>query len=217
MLFRSDPPTAAITANQSVLSNVTGLDLGKISIADQDLAQRYSIVSSDDRFVVVDGSLVVAPGKSISETDALRISVPIVATEVGADGRSYPLNVELNRIPNAKPWQNRLNPLDVNRIDGVDPLDVLAIINALNNGEGARLPFPRPANSLSLPDYDVDGDGTINPLDVLAIINFLNKKSNGEGEDLPAAPISEAIDHNAWLAAYTQIEEETLSARRRRG
>ena len=213
----NDPPTAAVAANPSVLSNVTGLDLGKISIADQDLAQLYTIVSSDDRFVVVGGSLVIAPGKSLSETDALRISVPIVATEVAADGRSYPLNVELNRIPNAKPWQNRLNPLDVNRIDGVDPLDVLAIINALNNGEGTRLPFPRPANSLSLPDYDVDGDGTINPLDVLAIINFLNKKSNGEGEDLPAAPISETIDHNAWLAAYTQIEEEALSARRRRG
>ena len=55
-----------------------------------------------------------------------------VHTEVGADGKTYPLNVALTRITNRFPWQNQLNPLDVDRVDGVNPLDVLALINAIN-------------------------------------------------------------------------------------
>ena len=133
----------------------------------------------------------------------------------------YALNIGLNRIPNTNPWQNRLNPLDVNRDDSVDPLDVLAIINALNESEVSRLPLPRPASTLSLPDYDVDRDGTLNPLDVLAIINFINDNPSGEGEEEPqnlrTAIIQTASDDAAWLTAYTQIEEERLSLRRRRG
>ena len=199
----------------NVLSNVTGLDLGKISIADQDPGQLYTILSSDNRFIIVDGKLFVAPGLSLRETDSLGSTVPIIATEIGADGKSYNMNIGLSRIPNPKPWQNRLNAHDVNRVDGVDPLDALAIINALNADEGF-LPFPRPASTLGLPDYDVDGDGTINPLDVLAIVNFINLKANGEGEALDPMPALETVDDANWLAAYMQIEEENLSLRRRR-
>ena len=217
----NDPPTAASVANTGILSNVSGLFLGKISIVDQDSGQLYTIVSSDDRFVIVDGNLFVAPGKGVGETDRLQMLVPIVATEIGSDGKSYALNIGLNRIPNTNPWQNRLNPLDVNRDDGVDPLDVLAMINALNGSEVSRLPLPRPASTLSMLDYDVDGDGTLNPLDVLAIINFINNKPSGEGEqerqNLHSETIQTASSDAAWLTAYTQIEEERLSLRRRRG
>ena len=114
-MVTNDPPTAASVAKPSILSNVSGLPLGKISIVDQDPGQLYTIVSSDDRFVIVDGNLFVASGKAVSETDPLQMLVPIVATEIGSDGKSYALNIGLNRIPNTNPWQNRLNPLDVNR------------------------------------------------------------------------------------------------------
>ncbi len=217
----NDPPTAASVAKPGILSNVSGLLLGKISIVDQDSGQLYTIVSSDDRFAIVDGNLFVAPGKGVDETDRLQMLVPIVATEIGSDGKSYALNIGLNRIPNTNPWQNRLNPLDVNRDDGVDPLDVLAIINSLNGSDVSRLPIPRPASTLSMLDYDVDGDGTLNPLDVLAIINFINNKPSGEGEEerqnLHSATIQTASGDAAWLTAYSQIEEERLSLRRRRG
>ncbi len=219
----NDPPTAASVANPDLLSNVTGVSFGKISIADQDQGQKYTVISSDDRFIVVGENLVVAPDRYVDETDPIQIVIPVVVTEVGADLKSYTLNVGLNRIPNRNPWQNRLNPLDVNRENGVDPLDALAIINALNAGDVSRLPFPRPASTLSLPDFDVDGDGTINPLDALAIINFLNVKASGEGEKeeqsnaLPSSPIGTKLDDGSWLAAYTQIEEERISTRRRRG
>ena len=211
----NDAPTAVTVPISNVLSNVSGLDLGKISIADQDPGQLYTILSSDNRFIIVDGKLFVAPGLSLKETDSLGLAVPIIATEIGADGKSYNMNIGLTRIPNPKPWQNRINALDVNRVDGVDPLDALAIINALNADEGF-LPFPRPASTLGLLDYDVDGDGTINPLDVLAIVNFINLKANGEGEALDPMPALETVDDANWLAAYMQIEEENLSLRRRR-
>ena len=61
----------------------------------------------------------------------------------------------------------------------------------------------------------------LNPFDVLAIINFINDKPSGEGEEEPqnlrTAIIQTASDDAAWQTAYTQIEEEQLSLRRRRG
>ncbi len=221
ILDANDPPTAATVANPTILSNVSDLSLGKLTIADQDPGQLYTVVSSDDRFIVIDGNLVLAPGKGVNETDPLQMIVPIIVTEIGADSKSYSLNVALNRFSNISPWQNRLNPLDTNRSGGVDPLDALAIINAINAGQLGRLPFPRPASSLSLPDFDVDGDGSLNPLDVLAIINSINNKARGEGEakeKLSAlSPIGMAHDDAAWLNAYTQIEDEWNTIRRRRG
>ncbi len=217
----NDPPTAATVANPNLLSNIAALSLGRLSIADQDASQRYTVVSGDDRFTIVDDNLVLASGRAIGDVDPLQFSVPIVVTEIGANSNSYNLNVPINRIPNQSPWQNRLSRFDVNRIDGVNPLDVLALVNALNANDFPRLPFPRPASTLGLPDYDVDGDGTLNPLDVLAIVNFLNGAGNGEGEAKPNAissdPVRVALDDATWLAAYTQIEEERVVLRRRKG
>ena len=228
VLDANDPPTAASVATPNLISNVTGLSLGTIAITDQDVGQTYNILTSDDRFAIQDGKLIVAAGKFLSETDPLQISVPIIVTETVDNGRSYNLNIAVNRISNRNPWQNRLNPQDVDRIDGVNPLDVLAIINAVNEGR-SQLSFPRPASTLDQPDFDVDGDGAISPLDVLSIINTINGTAGGEGEStrerhdapLVAVPLSTDIvrpefDDAAWLAAYTQIEEERASTRKRR-
>ena len=217
----NDPPTAATVANPRLVSNISELSLGKIAIADQDVGQQYIIISGDDRFTILNDNLVLAPGKAVGDSDPIQFFVPIIVTEIGANSNSYNLNVALERIPNKNPWQNSINALDVDRVDGVNPLDALAIINAINGNDFSLLPFPRPANTLGLPDYDVDGDGTINPLDVLAIINFLNNPSSGEGEAKPnrlsLEPIHVEWDDATWLAAYTQLEEERMATRRRRG
>ena len=218
----NDPPTGASVADPKILSNVSGLNLGVIDVVDQDVGQKYSIVSLDDRFVVVNGSLALAPGKNVGNSDALQIVVPIIATEVGTTPNSYPLSVNLVRTPNPQPWQNLLIPQDVDRIGGVNPLDVLAIVNAINGDLLGSLPFPRPASTLSQPDYDVDADGSLSPLDALAVINFLNARGNGEGEGTTAVPplltakVENQVD-DTWLIAFTQLEEERSLQRRKRG
>jgi hypothetical protein len=218
----NDPPTGASVADPKILSNVSGLNLGVINVVDQDVGQKYSIVSLDDRFVVVNGSLTVAPGKSVGNSDALQIFVPIIATEVGTTPNSYPLSVNLVRTPNPSPWQNQPLPQDVDRSGGVNPIDVLAIVNAINGDLLGSLPFPRPASTLSLPDYDVDADGSLTPLDALAVVNFLNARGSGEGEKTTAVPpplaakVQNQLD-DIWLIAFNQLEEERSLQRRKRG
>jgi hypothetical protein len=218
----NDPPTGASVADPKILSNVSGLNLGVINVVDQDVGQKYSIVSLDDRFVVVNGSLTIAPGKSVGNSDSLQIVVPIIATEVGTTSSSYPLSVNLVRTPNPRPWQNLPLPQDVDRVGGVNPLDVLAIVNAINGDLLGSLPFPRPASTLVRPDYDVDADGSLTPLDALAVINFLNARGSGEGEGTTAVPpaltakVENQID-DTWLIAFTQLEEERALQRRKRG
>ena len=83
------------------------------------------------------------------------------------------------------PYQNPVNPFNVDDDSSVSPLDVLAIINLLN-ARGASIPVDDLPDST---DYvDVNGDNQVDPLDVLALINFINaggntnRKGEGEGE-----------------------------------
>jgi hypothetical protein len=75
---------------------------------------------------------------------------------------------------------------------------------------------------LSLPDYDVDADGSLTPLDALAVVNFLNARRSGEGEETIAVPpplaakVQNQVD-DIWLIAFNQLEEERSLQRRKRG
>ena len=229
----NDPPTSASVPTTSLLANVTGIDLGLVTITDQDAGQAYSIQSLDDRFVVQNGRLLLAPGKSISESDPAIVVIPLIVRELGTNGLSYPLSININRISNPNPWQNPTNPLNVDGIGGVDPLDVLALVNAINSNRQGTLPSPRPSATMNESYYDVDGDGSLNPLDVLAVVNFLNDKPTtvpppgGEGEgsylESPSGfsvvldDKNEQLDASSvWLAAFNQLEEERQGTRRRR-
>ena len=84
--------------------------------------------------------------------------------------------------PNAWFWTNNFlptnptNALDVSSNGIVDPLDALAIINAVNAlGVG-----PVPAPPVFRGHLDTNADGLVDPLDVLLVINYLN--SNGLGK-----------------------------------
>jgi hypothetical protein len=76
------------------------------------------------------------------------------------------------------PWQNPLLPQDVDGVGGVNPLDVLVLINDINVNQSRSL-IGSPINP---PPYlDVNGDRRVDPLDVLAVINYFNGRSNGGG------------------------------------
>jgi hypothetical protein len=78
-------------------------------------------------------------------------------------------------------WRNPSNPYDVNGVDGVTPLDVLAIINYLNRFPDAAY---LPSTQASLAFLDVNGDSWCTAQDVLMVINFLGSAAErgAEGE-----------------------------------
>jgi subtilisin family serine protease len=70
------------------------------------------------------------------------------------------------------PWQNPLQPLDVNNNGFVTGLDALLIINKLNTTGPEILPQTPPPTPYFF--YDVTGDGRMTAIDALTVINFLN-------------------------------------------
>ena len=88
------------------------------------------------------------------------------------------------------PWQNPVDPLDVNGDDEGTPLDILTLITLLNGTAGGQLPIPpTPENAPRQFRVDTNGDDVFSPLDVLTGIGFLNSRlgsgPEAEGEEPP--------------------------------
>ena len=92
-------------------------------------------------------------------------------------------HVDFGGLPSGAlhPWQNPVNPFDVNDDDVVSPLDALVVIQDLSTSGARKLPDPGP--DASPPPYvDVSGDGFATPLDALLVISFLSKGPSGNAE-----------------------------------
>ena len=85
-------------------------------------------------------------------------------------------------------WRNLNNPLDVDGLNGVTPLDVLITINYLNEHAGDSA-LPPLADGPPPFYYDVNGNHLCTPHDALLVINFLTpaQSESAEGESEPAA------------------------------
>jgi hypothetical protein len=122
-------------------------------------------------------------------------------------------------VHSENPWQNPLNRLDVDGDGLVSPLDVLALINAINLGRGsAPLPEYDPESDESFYFFDVLGDGDLSPLDVLQVINAINtSQTEGEGEsDQETGIVEFAAETSLTDRVFaSDWEEETLFASRR--
>ena len=87
------------------------------------------------------------------------------------------------------PWQNPLDPSDLNCDGDVSPSDALVAINAINSGMSGQLDLKSAPPMLAgivkgaVSDFmDVDGDGQLSPADALTVINDLNVgRHNGGG------------------------------------
>ena len=119
----------------------------------------------------------------------------------GGDGVENPFHFAIagrvfSRAEN--PWHNTSTPCDVNRLEGVTPLDVLIVINYINShsNDGA---LPAPSETIPSYGYDVlggaagEGDGQVTALDVLAVINYLNGHSVGTVGQSTVSPEGEAV------------------------
>lgn len=115
---------------------------------------------------------------------------------------------------NETPWQNPIDPHDVDADGSVAPIDVLTIINELNApttvDPDQRLPPQRPADA---PYFDVDGNQFVTPLDALLLIDFLNESAGPEGE--PATFRAQSNDlAGLWQMLAVDVEQARIRRRR---
>lgn len=112
-------------------------------------------------------------------------------------------NANVTQVSNVNEatWHNLANPFDVNGDDGVNPLDVLIVINWINvhSGDGS-LPVPPVAPPIYY--YDVSNDGLCTPVDVLLVINHINTDPGvvgAEGENVARAWAVNELDASCWM------------------
>jgi hypothetical protein len=111
-----------------------------------------------------------------------------------------------------RPWQNAINPSDVNNDRTTTALDALQIINELSRGtytDSSTGLLRSPAELESWPGvyYDQNGDGRATALDALRVINDLARGSvSGEGEAVTADYLSPR-SADIWSLG-TKIDEE---------
>jgi len=111
-------------------------------------------------------------------SDIGTVTIAVTATDNGEPNLSA---TDVFSIAIYNPYQNPVDPCDVNDDGWVTPIDALIVINELNKNGSRRLPMP-PEPPLVPPPYpDVNGDLHVSPIGALLIINRLNA-SGGEGE-----------------------------------
>ncbi len=100
-------------------------------------------------------------------------------------------------------FTNEINRYDVNNDGHVSPIDVLAIINALNSKGigrisdlyGLQAEGEQPS-AIRRSYIDANRDGILSPLDALAVINHINaraRQGSGEGEGEAASNVTDAV------------------------
>jgi len=192
---QNDAPTAINVQGRPLEEATPGAVIGTISVSDQD-GQAYNYTVSDARFEVVDGQLKLKEGQSVNKLVDLNLNLTVTATSVvGNDTIVSTVGVPV--VAKKSPYQNPVEPRDVNGDGQITPLDALILINYINSfgvgpiGGNA----PRGGSGEGQAWIDVNGDGIISPLDVLIIVNWLNRRRlvqstemKAEGEDSQSPP-----------------------------
>lgn len=97
------------------------------------------------------------------------VSVPLSI----ADG-----SLVIHAIDPAKPWQNPIQPFDVDANGVVVPLDALLVINDMTTHGTLSRDLTVPAVAPNIPPFyfDADGDNKVQPLDALFVINYIESQ-----------------------------------------
>jgi hypothetical protein len=147
-------------------------------------------------------SLNVPPGTPSGTTwGRFRLSE---TSGLGATGQAESGEVEdIAILVQSNPYQNPLDPYDVNKTGIVTPLDSLNILNLLSayTASGGVPPIPLNPPPASLPDLtsgrflpDVNGNGFVEPLDALLVLNEIaRRRGEAEGESGTQPGLAEAF------------------------
>lgn len=150
--------------------------------------ERVELVLEEERNIIFD------------DPTAWRLSTPVV------DGQRFLRSLtsledpdEIIYLEGGAPWQNPIEPNDINGSGHVSPNDILLIINELaakkfSDPQTGILANPLTIDTWPNRNFDQDGSGHSSAVDALRVINYLAKQSNGEGELAvplpPQSPIS---------------------------
>ena len=193
----NDPPTEISVRLTTIEENSPGAVFGEVAVVDQD-GDAYQFTVSDPRFEVVDGQIKLKDDQMlVNESDALALTV----TATSLSGQYSVSNAFTVAVGTGQsPFQNPVEPRDVNGDGQITPVDALIVINRINSfGPGPLGGAGRGGSGEGPMWVDVNGDGVISPLDVLIIINWLNRRrlvavaevqAEGEGESASTPPNS---------------------------
>lgn len=169
---------------------------GTVSRNDEDVSSPLTVtLSSSDTSEATVPATVVIPANQVSVTfdiaavdDAVADgtqTVTILASAANYTGAGEALDVTDD---DGKPFQNSVEPTDVNDDGDTTPLDVLALITYINASGIRVLPDQRDVDE---PYCDVDGDGSLAPVDVLLVITAVNSQNAGGGDGEAANEVVE--------------------------
>ena len=177
----NEPPTAADDVFGTVTGNAKSL-LVLGNDVDPDGVLSYSDVEIVDgpnfgTIQITANAVVYTPNPSFSGEDSF--------TYLVRDGVDSPSNTATAKVLVAtagKPWQNPVNPADVDGNGVVTPLDALLVINFIGLVDiDANTVLPG-VDDAPPPFIDVNGNGDVTPLDALLVIadfgNVTNSTSN---------------------------------------
>ncbi len=128
-----------------------------------------------------------------------------VIDDQGLSSAPATIEVFVVNFATARPWQNQVNPVDVNGDGLVSGLDVLLVINEINAREARPLPTTDEGFDI-LGFVDSSGNGFVSGLDALLIVNAINAQGLGEGEERPAIPPATAD----YLGSRSRIRQALL-------
>ncbi|MCA9123729.1 MAG: carboxypeptidase regulatory-like domain-containing protein [Planctomycetales bacterium] len=196
----NDPPFAIYLSGNVVKERVAGAAIGTLSAGDQDTGQThtFSLVDDASLFEIVGDTLRLKADAYLDTSDGAAVDVNVMVHDSGTPAGTRLQTLTVSLLENSKPWQNPVQPLDVNGDGRVEPLDVLNIINELFQrvviGSSGLLPRSRAAEGVGF-YFDSNGDGYCAPLDALIVINFLNARAFGDGEN--TSVVSAVLGANA--------------------
>ncbi|MDV6031411.1 MAG: hypothetical protein F9B45_15180 [Phycisphaera sp. RhM] len=127
------------------------------------------------------------------------------STEIWSLARDLPEQPFSITAPNPHPWQNPLNPVDVNGDGIASPRDALMIINRLARSADNELH----GVPIEATFYDTNGDDLVTPRDALLVINRIAIEQQGEfGFNTEVS--SEGVSHQNEQPSTAPLNQDWL-------
>lgn len=220
---QNDPPTGISVGSLAIPTRRAGFALATPTVTDQDVGS-YLFSTTDSRFEFRNGVLSLKPSQFFTAAEAgssFQISVTVVDASDATSRAVLPLTLQIDS--DQSPWQNKLNPMNVNRDNLISPQDAIQVLNYLNQNGTRALPALRAFDAVTSPDLDVNADGIASPIDALQILNYLNTngatnvggEGEGEGSVNNFSTVPTETSNDGWLGAFQGWEEEWQGRKRR--